>query len=276
LEGGLLETLSESRQRVKHRGPRPEELGAYVSTLRAANRALALDPKSQEAAELVSRLMLEPPIETPPEVEAALTKSDTDLLVRHARLGSWGLIGYLMFFPIMWLGGIREPWLVFGGTAVTLCILATLLIVMKRPSSVAIFASFLAQVVLVAFYARGLSPLLVAPGVALITTLMFASHVRTGPVWLLWAGCAAGVLVPLVLEGLGLVSATTSIEGATLMVHLPAESIDYTVAVAGLGGYVAVILLIATVITRIQAHERRDIQRTIQLQAWQLGQLMPK
>jgi hypothetical protein len=219
--------------------------------------------------------MLEPPTDTPPEVEAALEKNDTDLIVSHAKLGIWGVLGYLIFFPVIWLAGLRETWLVFGGAALTLGIMGILYVVKLRPTPVMVFASFLAQVALVALYARGLTPLLVAPGVALITTLMYASHVRTAPIWLLWACCAAGVLVPLAIEGFGLVTATTVIDGGTLRMSLGSDSIDPTTALVGLGGYVAVILFIATLLVRLQAIDRRNNQRTIQLQAWKLGQLVP-
>ena len=276
LDGGLLETLSESRQRAVHRGPRRDEFAPYSAAVRAAGRALALDPSSHEAAQLVSRLMLEPPVETPPEVETTLANQETELIVRHARLGIWGVIGYLIFFPVMWLGGIHETWLVFGGTALTLGIMALLFLVTRRPSPLTIFASFLGQVALVVLYARGMSPLLVAPGVALITALMYATHIRTGPLWLLWSCCAGSVLVPLAIEAAGWVSPTTTLTGATLTMQLPAERIDQTVAFVGLGGYVCVILLGATLLSRLQAIERRTISRKVQLQAWQLAQLVPK
>jgi serine/threonine protein kinase len=276
LDGGLLETLSESRQRTKHRGPTRDELEPYVAALRAANRALALDPKSKEAAELVSRLMLEPPVDTPPEVEAALFENETTAIVNHARIGVWGLLGYLIFFPVIWIAGLRESWLVFGGSALTLGTMLLLHVIKSRPTALLVFVSFLAQVALVALYARGLTPLLVAPGVALLTAIMYASHVRIAPIGVLWACCASGVLIPLAIEGLGLAAATTTIEGATIRMQLAADSIDPTVALIGLGGYVAVILFIATLLVRLQAIERRTSQRRIQLQAWQLAQLMPK
>ena len=124
-------------------------------------------------------------------------------------------------------------------------------------------------------YARGMSPLLVAPGVALITALMYATHIRTGPLWLLWSCCAASVIVPLALETAGAVSTTTTLTNATLTMQLPAEHIDQTVAFVGLGGYVCVILAGATLLSRLQAKERRAIQRKVQLQSWQLAQLIP-
>ncbi len=275
LDGGLLETLSESRQRTLRRGPKRDELAPYSAALRAAARALALDPTSHEAAQLVSRLMLEPPIDTPTEVDQALRRTETELMVRHARLGVWGMFGYLIFFPVMWFGGVREPWLVFGGTALTFGIMATLAVIVKRPTPALIFVSFLGQVVLVVLYARGLSPFLVAPGVALITALMYATHTRTGPIWLLWSCCAAAVLVPLAIEVAGVLPATTTLEGATISIKLPGDAIDPTIALVGLGGYVAVILFIATLLARMQANDRRASQRTVELQAWQLGQLIP-
>lgn len=185
------------------------------------------------------------------------------------------MFGYLIFFPVMWFGGVREPWLVFGGTALTFGIMATLAVIVKRPTPALIFVSFLGQVVLVVLYARGLSPFLVAPGVALITALMYATHTRTGPIWLLWSCCAAAVLVPLAIEVAGVLPATTTLEGATISIKLPGDAIDPTIALVGLGGYVAVILFIATLLARMQANDRRASQRTVELQAWQLGQLIP-
>jgi hypothetical protein len=219
--------------------------------------------------------MLEPPIDAPPEVEQKLIEIDDNDMRAQAKLGVPALLGYLMFFPIMWLGGIRENWLVFGGSALVLGLMAIVHSISRRPTKLLLVASLVGQAVLVGMYARGLAPLLVAPGVALITAMIYAAHPRTvrGP--LLWLLCAAGVLVPLIAEGVGLVASTTSIQGSTLMLTLPAENLDPTVALAGLGGYVAVILAIAIAFTRFHAHAQRRIQRTLQLQTWQLQQLVP-
>src|SRR5205085_12203455 len=100
--------------------------------------------------------------------------------------------------------------------------------------------------------------------------------IRTGPIWLLWTCCAGAVLIPLALERLGVASSTTTVVGSTLTMQLPATSIDTSVALVGLGGYVAVILFIAALLARIQAHARRPMQRTVQLHAWQLGRLIPE
>src|SRR6185369_962518 len=47
--------------RGARRGERRDAAEAYRAAMQAGARALALDPKSREAAELVGRLMLEPP-----------------------------------------------------------------------------------------------------------------------------------------------------------------------------------------------------------------------
>jgi hypothetical protein len=243
--------------------------------MRAAARALALDPQSRAAAELVGRLMLEPPIDAPPEVEQRLVEIDDASMAAYAKLGVPALLGYLIFFPIMWLGGIRENWLVLGGSALVVGLMLVVHQIAKRPTRPLLIASLLGQVLLVGMYARGLSPLLVAPGVALITAMIYASYPRTIDGWMLWVVCAAGVLGPLVAEGIGLIAPTTSVEGSSFVLRTLADTLDPTVAIVGIGGYVAVILSIAIAITRLQANAQRTIQRTLQLQAWQLGQLVP-
>ena len=145
----------------------------------------------------------------------------------------------------------------------------------RLPTVPRVFASLIGQVLLIALYSRGLSPLLIAPGVALITVMIYASH-RMVAGWMLWLGCAAGVLVPLILEFSGMISATTTVEGSNLVFHLPTDHLDSTVAIVGLAAYIAVILSIATVLTRLQTLDQRESRRLLQMQAWQLEQLVPK
>jgi len=274
LSGGLLSTMSHSRQQQK-RMPR-DEVSMYASAMRAAARALALDPQSRDAAGLVSRLMLEPPTEAPDEVEDRLVELETEATRNHARLGVKALLGYLIFFPVIWLAGLHEPWLVIGGSLLTLGIIVTVKLVADNPTTIRVLASLLGQVVLIGVYSRGLSPFLVAPGVALLTVMVYASHPRLIRAWVLWLLCLGGVLVPLVLEATGLVSTTTSVDGASLIVRLSPDPIDGTVVLVGLAGYVAVILTIATIVTRLQALDQQHGRKLLEMQAWQLRQLAPK
>jgi hypothetical protein len=269
LEGGLLASLEQSRRKQRGTSANRDVIATYQKAVRAAGRALALDPKSPEAAELLARLMLEPPAEIPPEVDTALADYETAQLASLARLSVRALVGYLVFFPVMYLGGIRDLWLVLGGAALTFGIMGIVHAISKRPTMPLIFASLAANGLLIALYARSLTPLLVAPGVALVTVMIYASHPRLGRAWVLWAICAAGVLVPLALQS------TTTVDGARIIMTLPADRLDPNIALGGLAGYVAVILAIAALLARLQALHSRQMQQAIQLQAWQLKQLVP-
>jgi serine/threonine-protein kinase len=256
-------------------GERQNAVAAYRAAMQAGARALALDPTSREAAELVGRLMLEPPATVPDEVEREVAAIEEESVSSQAQLGVRAMIGYLVFFPVIFAGGLRDTWHVLGGPALVATLMLITHAISKRPTRALVYLSFAGNVLLIAMFARVLTPLLVAPGVALVTVMIYASHPRLGNGWMYCALAAAGVLVPLAMEGLRLVATTTTVEGARIVMQLPAERLDPTVALVGLGAYVAVILSMATLLVRLQALKQRTMQRNLQLQAWQLRQLVP-
>jgi serine/threonine protein kinase len=271
-EDGLLSSFAGERSQA----PAPRDaIEAYAAAMQASARALALDPKSRDAAELVGRLMLEPPADVPPAVEQELGALEMRALSNQARIGVRAMVGYLIFFPIMYLGGLRDPWHVIGGAALVLGIMLLTYAIARRPAWPLIYASFVANVLLIALFARILTPFLVAPGVALVTLMVYASHPRLGNGWVLAAGCASGVLVPLAIELAGWAATTTAVDGARIVMTLPTTGVDPTVAIAGLSFYVIVILSMSMLLSRLQAVEQRRMQRKLQLQAWQLRQLAP-
>src|SRR5213075_271175 len=77
--------------------------------MREAGRALALDPRLPGAAELVGRLMLEPPSRTPQEVIASLDDAERLTAMEQSRVAFYAYVGYLVFIPILYWIGIRSP-----------------------------------------------------------------------------------------------------------------------------------------------------------------------
>src|SRR5262249_15626255 len=73
----------------------------WRTAMRDAGRALALDPKLEGAAELVTRLMLEPPAESTPELERSIQADNVETLRRHARSGAMGYLGFLALLPVL-------------------------------------------------------------------------------------------------------------------------------------------------------------------------------
>jgi serine/threonine-protein kinase len=70
--------------------------------MREAAAALALDPQLAGAAELVGRLMLEPPQETPAEVAEAMAADDVRDARVVARAGVLAVIGALLLIPALY------------------------------------------------------------------------------------------------------------------------------------------------------------------------------
>ena len=73
--------------------------------MREAGRALALDPKLDGAAELVTRLMLEPPRDKPPEMERMLEADNLETLRRLSKAGALAYCGFFGFLPLI-VGGL--------------------------------------------------------------------------------------------------------------------------------------------------------------------------
>src|SRR5262249_53178237 len=138
--------------------------------MREAAGALALDPTLAGAAELVGRLMLEPPKTTPKEVEAALRSDDVRVARDTARAGIWAIFAALAFTPLLWwIAPHASPYVAtFTGFLVLIglvCLHANRSTV-PRPGLVVI-----ANVLLISMVSIMFSPVLIAPGVASVLAM---------------------------------------------------------------------------------------------------------
>ncbi|MGE5186547.1 MAG: serine/threonine-protein kinase [Acidobacteriota bacterium] len=247
-----------------------------ADALRAAARALALDPHAREPAELVGRLMIEPPADMPAEVEAELAEQERTALYMQARRGGLAMLGYLGFLPLLYIAGIRDGWLLAPIAALVGLTVAARRLLDDHSSRTVMRVSVAANMLIVALIARMTSPFLLAPCVAMVTATVFAMVPRLGRAWALYLGFASAVLVPFALERLGLVRSTIAIDGDSVVLHARAAHLDPFVTLAGLGLFVAVVLAIAIAMARGIANARDRSHRALQLQAWQLRQLVPR
>ena len=251
-------------------------VAARSEAIRAAGRALALDPTNREPADLVARLMIAPPDETPPEVDRALDKIDDDALFKSRRLIAAVMGAYLSFFPILYWAGFHVAWFLVGGGAT--CI-GTAILVMTLPRSrfrLLAYIGLVGNVVMVAMFARLVGPFLCAPGLAVIFAMTSATHPRLAPPWAIFGIVVSSVLVPWLLELAGLVRQSSVVVGDALVSHTAAGTLDGPVAMIGLVLYVLLLIGMAVILARSQTNERRATQKMIQIQSWQLGQLVAR
>jgi serine/threonine-protein kinase len=244
--------------------------------LRAAARALALDPTDREPADLVGRLMLEPPTEMPEEVERELEGIDIDALKTSARFGMLAAFAYLAFFPILYWIGFRELWYMIAGPATCVAIIAIQLVIAPRNPFWSGYLSITGNLAMFALFAWMVSPIVIGPGPGIVMVTLLAAHRRLIRPWLLALLTALATLAPWLLSLAGVLDPITSVSGSTLMIHTGALELDPSATMAGLFIYIVSLIHLAALLTRLQDDDRRKLHRATQLQSWQLRQLVPR
>ena len=245
--------------------------------MREAGSALALDPTLTAAAELVGRLMLEPPKTTPPEVEAAILADDVQTMQGNARVGIYAYIAFFGFMPLVWwIAPQGSPWVL----AISMLILVNMAICYwgSRTSPIGkegIIA--ITNAVLLGVTAHMYTPFLIAPGLAAMSA-MAIMYTPTRSKLTSMVGMvgipAVAVLGPFLLERFGLLPLTTTVDHRGILLDAVAvagnENATLTVAAIYVVGLIAAA---AGMATGMRARERAA-KRILHLQAWQLRQLV--
>nr|HEX4312374.1 serine/threonine-protein kinase [Kofleriaceae bacterium] len=254
-----------------------EDAHDRAQAMREAGRALALDPTLGGAAELVSRLMLEPPKVAPPELRAEIAADDLQQLARHASTGVRGFLGYATLVPLLFVSGAR------GYAAALIALVVGAVFVLTRTPEAGklglrTFWNAAINVMLVGVLARTFSPFLLAPAIACVTAnaLVYApTYDRRWMALLLVAAMAAVIIVPWLGEVVGVLPTTTTwgLDG----VHLEAPGLRLSGALPGLllvGATLAMIASSVGIAYGMSASDR-ELRRKMFLQTWQLKQLVP-
>ena len=247
--------------------------------MREAASAIALDPKLTGAAELLGRLMLEPPRTMPREVEERILEDDVAMMQGNARVGIYAYVGFLAFLPFAW-------WLAPAGSPYILVLSSLIFLNMgvcwwgsrRNPLGKEGVISLTNALLLVAM-SRMYSPFLIAPGLAAMSAMaiMFTptrSKLTSlvGMVALPWLA----VIGPWLLERIDVVSKTTTVDASGL--HLNAVALAggeaSTLTVAAL--YVLALIAAAAGMASRMRDRERAAKRHLHLQAWQLRQLVPR
>ena len=248
--------------------------------MRDAAAALALDPSLTGAAELVGRLMLEPPRTMPREVEEAIREDDLQTVKTHARVGTWLYVAFLAFTPLLWWIAPRgSPWVL----ALSVMIVSNLVLcwwgATFRPHGKEWLLA-ISNTILLAIVAHMYTPFLAAPGMAAMSAMVMVlsptrSRLTSGIVAMTVLYCLS-VLGPWVLERVGVVAVTTTVSEHGAVLHAPAFAGDQTsTLVVGVLYVIGLVAGAALLAAAMRARERSARHR-LHLQAWQLRQLVPR
>jgi len=245
--------------------------------MREAGRALALDPTLTDAADLVGRLMLEPPADAPPEVERAIHDEALEQARKQAVIGMIGYVGYLIFAFVLLafdIGDARYAWAMVGLATASFCF--SLLGRWRTDSKPRLIAVLATNAVLIALIARMFSPVLCTPTAAAVTLMaLVANPLLYSKRWVFASALVLtlSMILPLVAEHAGWISATFEVDRGVLTIIAPSLG-DGPYAALGLAVFGAVVVALVAVMGRVRAKTEDVARRTLHLQSWWLRQLI--
>ncbi len=242
--------------------------------LRAATRALALDPTEHEPAALLGRLMLEPPRKMPPAVEQALDRADDDALFAARRLIVMAAITYLGFLPVLYVIGFDQPWFFGGCGAIAGAMWLVAATARRERVWVVGLTGLIGNSLMTLMFAYATTPFLIAPSLGVVTAMSIATHPRVARGWVLVVVPTAAILGPLALELVGVLPRSMAVSGGRLTLITAANGLDLATTTIGLVAYTVSLLAMSVILAKTLTSDRRNAQRLVQVQAWQLRQLV--
>jgi eukaryotic-like serine/threonine-protein kinase len=252
--------------------------GRRAEAMRFSGRALALDPESPEAAEIVTTLMLQPPEEPPPEVQDALREADAQSISKHARTSVLAYIVLASFLPIAAWNGIRDWPIIIGIIAACAVLggLAVYFVLRPRVSFGLLLFYAVGNTALIALLARTISPWTFVPALTciMIMSMMAYPPFATRP-WILISLFVVSFCAIIGLEVRGVLQPGWEIRDGMLVLHAMALEIS--------SGTTLMLLFVAGVATIVMAgvhaaatyRAGRVAQHQLVMQAWHLRQLLP-
>ena len=250
-----------------------------ADAMRAASRALALDPEVDGAGELLTTLMLEPPREPPPELAVAIREAEGVGVSAHARAAVPGYLTIAAFMPIaIWNGVVRWGFLV-AILVIALALAGWAYRILRRPDRA--FAEMLGYAVLnallVIMIGRLAGPFAFVPALMCFITMSMITYpcfVRRP--WALITIMVLGYLTPLGLEATGAIASTWEVvpDGGMLIKSGAIETGRRSAGIMMALASVVTIFMAALQSLRI-SRANRSAQQQLVVQAWHLRQLLP-
>ncbi|MBA3502992.1 MAG: protein kinase, partial [Deltaproteobacteria bacterium] len=182
--------------------------GERSTAMREAGRAIALDPQLADAGDLISRLMLEPPTETPPEVVRELQQDAAHRRRASARSSVWGFLAFVPFLPNIVIRGGGWGYALLVAAAVSFIVV---LVAAIRARGLSPWWVALTFVPILFILAHLFTPPLVAPGIAAVVASALATNPMLGSRQAsvaLWALMSVSVLGAVAAEGFGWITRT--------------------------------------------------------------------
>jgi len=249
--------------------------GRRGDAVQAAGRALALDPESVEAADLVTSLIVEPPRVLPPVLVASLDEAERAAQRVRSRTQVFAFAAVLAFGAVVpFLEVASWPLLLgFFGAIVGMAVVSALSYRRGASvSSVALVATFVTALVT----SRIVGPFVLTPvvieGIAL--GLMATRPLLRRP-WVVIAWLVLALVVPVALEALGVFAPTWWFDGDTMRIRSQVVHGSNAAREAALIAAHLLFITMGVLFFWATSRDRRDAERRLHIQAWHLRHLLP-
>ena len=257
------------------------EVGAAERALamREAGRALALDPTCAAAQAIASRLLLEPPAVTPPDVLADLDRDEQAALRRHARLATAAYGFYLCCVPLLFAVGVKTiayPAAIAGLLLVQIAHTAWLWRRARRIGEAAVVITLVLDATLIGLIALVAGAFFIAPALAMGVTLMYVRNTRAGRPALVAPIALGAIVVPLLLELTGAIPRIYRFADGDVIVSSFVIELDRATFLLACLAFLAVTVALVAYVTGEVRAQSSEAERRLRLQAWQLAQLAPR
>jgi serine/threonine-protein kinase len=248
---------------------------ARAAAMRRAGRALALDPQSEEAAELVSSLLLEPPRKLPPDLEAGLEEQERQLNRDRSRKAIWAYLSVFIILPFIAFVEIKNwPAIICFYGMLSLGALASWRYAQNGRPVVAVV--LVINLTIAVMFTRLASPFVLTPlavccALAGLTAIPWLNQRP----WVIIGWSVLAVMLPVVLEWIEVLPATWHIgHGRMVIISDMVVSKGRQTELALIAGNLLFTLVIALLALSI-ARRRRLAQQQLYVQAWHLRHLLP-
>ncbi len=246
-----------------------------ADAIRDAGRALALDPESPDAGALMMTLMLEPPKQLPASLVRHLEAIDHTTSVQSARLASVALTCAFVLLPVMMWAQAASGWLIAAIFSV-IGMLAINAYLQSRSGRTNELVPLALGTLLIVLMAELLSPFVLVP-VAIcgfIVGLGGQPQLLHRPKLVAAAGATA-FGAPLVLQALHVLPTTWTLSHGQLVVTSRLLSLDGTAGNIALVASHILVIGVVCIFLRTVTASRRRARNQVEIQAWQLRQMLP-
>jgi serine/threonine-protein kinase len=251
---------------------------ARSRALREASTALALDPNNRDAIGTMTRLMLEPPTETPPEATQAIAENVAAASRLEARNGALLYAAWVFAVPLYVWMGVRSWWT--AGVLVALIVFmgvwAYWASLQRTPPKAALIGAAVFNALFLMLCSRAFGPFILIPGLAMIATIGFIYHTELNrPFLIVMLGCAS-VVVPVLLEVLDVIPQSYAFENNAMIVLPQFTDLPATATKVTLTACTVALIVGAAFFVLSARNAQHEAERQLQLQSWHLRQLVPE